>query len=173
MQIGFQGANWVLNQDTVNVIAKYNSLFIDSPELSNFIYGFLWLDKVQSVQTYFWVIISIWSLLKIGGCYAVILLAFAIYCISFFLPKHNDDFVLTKKTKEFYLAMILFFTHHRIKVYMTPKKGFLIIVVLLFISLVLPKIVAAFLFPIIISSLLIQTENLVDYMNIIIIQKKN
>lgn len=173
MEIGFQGANWVLESDAVDTIAGYNALLVGAPVLASFVRGFLWQDKAKSVQTYFWVAIAVWAMLQLGTEYAVLLMALIAYCATSFMPKQSGDFVLSEKSMEFNLALILFFTYHRIRVYMTPRKGFVAIVVLHLILFVLPKIVAAFAFPIFISSLMIKTEKLVDCMYVVITKKRN
>lgn len=166
LSISFQGATWNLNQDTYDTIIKYAALLEDVPQLNTFVNGFLLHDALTSFKSYFWAYIFFYTLMSMNKAFALVFFSFFFFCITIFVTKPDRNYQLVKSSPYLRTALILYFTYHRIEVYMSWRKAYLLITILLFIFIFFPTFIAAMLFPIAFSSLLIKTELLVNFMRI-------
>lgn len=167
MHVAFQGATWDLNKDVTDKIAHYSGILEDIPELNTFMCGLLLSDIRTAVKSYFWCYILIWPLLQLGTSMAMIFSAILIYVIPTLVKERtNYQREVKKHTVEMRNALILFFTSHRLKVYGSVGKMFIVIVISFILLTVLPTWLLPLVITIVISSLLIQTETYVNQMQI-------
>lgn len=164
LSIVYEGAIWNLNSEICNTILKYASIIEEVPQLNTFINGFLLSDYLIAFRSYFWTYLFFYTLMSLNKAFALVFLSFFFFITTIFFSKSSKQYVLDKSSPYLRTALLLYITYHRIEVFMSFRKGYLAITILLFIFIFLPKFIAAMIFPIAFSSILVKTEMLVNYM---------
>jgi hypothetical protein len=166
LEIFFGGATWILNSDTVNTLAHYASILEDIPELGTLIDGLLFTDFLSVLKAYFWLILLFWAVLLTGVARGFCILAFIVALAPSFMGPVSMGRQIRRASREFRHALILYFTFHR--VYINRAWGqflrFVVFLVVLFTAA--PKAVIVVLLPLMLSSLLITTEGIVNRMHV-------
>lgn len=167
MHVAFQGATWDLNKEVVDKISHYSGILEDIPELNTFMNGLLLSDVPSAFKAYLWSYIIIWPLFQLGKSMAAIFIALLIYIFPTLLKERtNFKREINKHRKEMRNALIFFFTGHRLRVYGSVGKMFVVVVMSYIALTVLPSWLLPLIITMILSSLLIQTEVYVNEMNI-------
>jgi hypothetical protein len=166
LEVFFGGTTWILNSDTVNTIAHYASILDDIPELGTLMDGLLFTDFVSVLKAYFWLILLLWAVLSTGLARGFCILAFIVALAPSFMRPVFTGRQIRRASREFRHAMILYFTFHR--VYINRAWGqflrFVVFLVVLFTAA--PKPVIIVVLPLMLSSVLITTEGIVNRMQV-------
>ncbi|OHT08770.1 hypothetical protein TRFO_22692 [Tritrichomonas foetus] len=166
LSISFEGATWNLKQETYDTIIKYAALLEDVPQLNTFVNGFLLNDYLTSFKSFFWAYLFFFTLMSMNKAFALVFFSFFFFCVTLFVSKPDKNYPLVKSSPFLRTALLLYFTYHRIEVYMSWRKAYLVFTLCLFVFIAFPTFLSAMMFPIIFSSLLVRTEMLVNYMRI-------
>ena len=167
ISISFEGATWDLKQETQDTIVKYAALLQDVPQLNTFVNGFLLNDYLTSFKSFFWSYLFFYTLMSMNKAFALAFFSFFFFCVTLFVSKPEKNYTFGRSSPYLRTALLLYFTYHRIEVYMSFRKAYLIFTLIIFVFIGFPTFISAMLFPILISSLLVRTEMLVNYMRIL------
>ena len=166
LSIAFEGATWILKQDTYDMIAKYAFLLEDVPQLNTYITGFLLTNRINAFHSFFWTFVFFFSFLSMNKAFALIFLAIFLLSIPQLIPRPDNKYKLTKTSPCLRTALIIYFTYHQIELSMNPKKAFILLIIFFCIFMSLPVFIVALIIPLMISSAFINTEQIVDYMHV-------
>jgi hypothetical protein len=165
MEVLFEGAVWKLNAEIVQQLMFYASVLEDVPEVNTLVNGFLLSDFISGVKAYFWGVLLTWAFVSIGLARGILLAGLVLYLLpSFFSPVLRAREV-RKCSNEFRNAVILYFTARRIYVSRSRGAMYTFVVFLCAIMAAWPYCLPVLL-PLLLSSLLIKTEKMVNTMAI-------
>lgn len=166
LEVFFGGTTWILNSDTVNTIAHYASILDDIPELGTLMDGLLFTDFVSVLKAYFWLILLFWAVLSTGLARGFCILAFIVGLAPSFMRPVFTGRQIRRASREFQHAMILYFTFHRVYINRAWGQFLRFVVALVVLFTAAPKAVIIVVLPLMMSSVLITTEGIVNRMQV-------
>jgi hypothetical protein len=165
LEVGFEGAVWKLNPDVVQRLVFFASVLEDVPEMNTLVNGMLLTDFLSTVKAYFWCVLLAYGLLTIGLGYGILLIGLVLYLVPSVLSPVLQSREVPKCSTEFRNAVILYFTARRIIVCRSAGAIYRFVIIMGAVLVAFPWSLLILL-PLMISSLLINTEKIVNTMAI-------
>lgn len=172
MQITFQGASWNMNPEAEDRLAQYTNILSDIPQLCTFLEGFLFNDFYKWCYSYGIMFMLIWTVGQLHPALAVSVFTFIIFLIPQFFTQVKSDPLVTKPSREFKMALIIYFTFQRIVAFMNKRKTFLVFILCALVFLGLPACLSGLIFPLLVTSIMVITENDVNEMHLMILPRR-
>jgi hypothetical protein len=128
--------------------------------------GLLFMDFLSVLKAYFWLLLFVWAVLSIGLTRGFFVLAVVVGLAPSFVRPVSIGRPFRRESREFRQALILYFTCRRVYVYRSWGQFFRFVVFLVILFTAAPKPVIIVVLPLLLSSLLITTEGIVNRMQI-------
>ena len=167
MHVSFQGVTWELDKGTADTIFHYAAILEDVPELNTMIDGLVIKDFLSAAKSYFWCFIILWPILQLGRLYSIIGFAALAYIVpTLVVERINRQGTVGKHTKQMKNALIIYFSFHRLNVFMTAGKAFMLVTTIVIVLVAFPSWLIPVIFALMMSSICIQTEIYVNQMSV-------